>query len=226
MTRAERHAQVVALKAQGLSFSQIAAQLGLARSTVTAAYYDPSGEEDRRRKRRYERPCVDCGATINPNGIRAESVRCRTCHYEREREMSRRWVIDSINEWADLFGTPPSAADWNPAKCRADGMEWKVERYEATGRAWPSVSLAQDNFGSWSAAIAAAGWEPRESGKYGRDGEDPAVVAETVRLYRSGLSCAQVGEVLDAAPETIRWRLVRAGEPRRSATEARWGVAA
>jgi hypothetical protein len=43
-----------------------------------------------------------------------------------------------------------------------------------------------------------------------------AVLSETVRLYRSGLSLAQVAARMDVFAPQVRNRLVEAGEPRRS----------
>ncbi len=43
-----------------------------------------------------------------------------------------------------------------------------------------------------------------------------AVLARTVALYRTGLSLAAVGEIMDVSAPQIRNRLVEAGEPRRS----------
>lgn len=217
MTRAGRYAQIKPMRDSGMLLREIAEATGLSTSTVHDILLDPSGEAARRRKRRYERPCVDCGTTINPNGIRAEVVRCLPCNGKHVREMSRRWILDSINEWVDLFGVPPTALDWNPALARTQGSEWKADRYEATGRAWPSVSLCQDNFGSWRETLIAAGYEPFESGHYGREGEDPVIVAETIRLYRSGLTLEEVGERMGCSGAAVLHRLRKAGEPRRPA---------
>jgi hypothetical protein len=131
------------------------------------------------------------------------------------REQSRRWILASFEEWADLFGVPPAAIDWNPAHARAKGMDHRAERHKQTGRPWPSPTLVINIFGSWNAGRAAAGFDVFVPGSCGRDGEDPAVVAQTVALYRTGLSCAAVGELMGATRSAVRGRLVAAGEPRR-----------
>jgi hypothetical protein len=89
------------------------------------------------------------------------------------RATSRRWVLDSFQEWFDLFGAPPSATDWNQSLCRAKGMEWKVRRYERTGRPWPASTVVQDHFGSWNAGVIAAGFRPMSPRDFalGRHGE-------------------------------------------------------
>lgn len=78
MPRPQRHAQVVALKESGLTFNEIAAQLGLAKSTVTSAYYDATGEGARERRHRADGECVDCGATTHSGGA-VPPERCRDC---------------------------------------------------------------------------------------------------------------------------------------------------
>ena len=77
MSRAERYAQIVALK-QTMTFREIAAHLGLAMSTITDVYYDPSGDGARKRKRRRHGTCADCGADTF-NGGSEPPKRCQTC---------------------------------------------------------------------------------------------------------------------------------------------------
>jgi hypothetical protein len=51
----------------------------------------------------------------------------------------------------------------------------------------------------------------------------PQVLAETVALYRGGLSCAAVGERLDVSAMAVHGRLIAAGEPRRPLGRPRAG---
>lgn len=160
----------------------------------------------------YVRFCVDCGQRLNSsdgNGPNAP-VRCGACNGAHERLMSRRWVLSSMREWAEMFGVPPVGSDWNPRHAERQGMVWRAERLAATGRPWPCVTLVQQNFGSWNAAIVAAGFTPNPQGCYGRDGEDPAVVAETVRLVESGLSRVEVARRMGVSRQAIDSRLAKA----------------
>lgn len=214
VTRVERVQQVAALRAEGLLYREITARLGISTSSAHAYAADPAGEKDRARKAKVFGLCPDCGAKlVNGGSAIPPGTRCTACKNERVKADSRRWILDSIAEWAERFGAPPGAMDWNPAHARAAGLHWKVERYESTERPWPSVTLVQNRFGSWSAGIAAAGWEPRRSGEYGRDGEQPAIVTETIALYRSGLTLAEVGDRLGVSWSAIQHRLRKAGEP-------------
>lgn len=151
---------------EGLMWREIGERLGLARNTVFAYYKDPTGEQDRARKARYERPCDVCGKTVNPNGLRSEAM-CARCAGVIRRAGSRQWILDSFAEWNARFGAPPSALDWNLALARTRRYcGWKAERCERTGRKWPSVTLVQAHFGSWNAGLEAAGFKALAKDEY------------------------------------------------------------
>lgn len=214
--REEMHARIMALRAEGLMWREIGERFGLALSTVQGYATDPDGTAARARKAKLAGTCADCGASRSYG-----TERCRRCNGVHTREQSRRWILDSFEEWNDLFGVPPTAADWNPAQAKARSRGHLARRHEQTGRPWPSQTLVRDIFGSWNAGRVAAGFDTFEAGRHGRDGDDPAVVAQTVTLYRSGLSCAAVGELMGVSGHAVQHRLVVAGEPRRPAGRPR-----
>jgi hypothetical protein len=172
MTREEKAAAVRALREEGQTFAEIGRMLGLSLSFAHEIYHDPTGEKATERKRRYERSCVDCGTTINPNGIRADTIRCATCHGAHTRAVTRRWIIDSVAEWVRLFGAPPAATDWNISQARSRGQGWKVRRVERTGRPWPCTTIVQDHFGSWNGMLRELGHRPLDPSEHamGRHG--------------------------------------------------------
>lgn len=131
-------------------------------------------------------------------------------------EQSRQWILESFQDWNDLFGVPPTVADWSPSIAKANGMAYRTKRCEETGRSWPNPRVVHDVFGSWNAGRVAAGFDTFPQGRQGRDGDDPRIREETVRLYRSGLSGAEVGELMGVSKPAIYCRLIAAGEPRRS----------
>lgn len=170
MTRAERHAQVVALKQQGLTFDQVAARLGLARSTVTSAYYDPTGEKERERKDRYANDCLDCGKRLDGSDGTKSAVRCVACANviagAARKVWTREKIIAAIQEWAAEHGQPPTTTNWHPGHARAIGHPELSAAYEAEPDRWPSHTQVCREFqdvGSWNAAIAAAGFTPRRT---------------------------------------------------------------
>jgi hypothetical protein len=164
---------------------------------------------------------MDCGVDrYTGDGLNTRIERCDDCARKRRRKIGMKYIVDSINEWADLFGVPPTAADWNLHMARNAGQEWKVARHESTGRPWPDVSTVQKLYGSWNAAIEAAGWEPRPPGLYGRDGELDEVCEEIAEQYRSGVSAYALARQYGLSETGAAYRIRKAGTELRSHAEA------
>jgi hypothetical protein len=74
-------------------------------------------------------------------------------------------LLDAIRRWTHLYGSAPARIDWDPSRarkrCDPDVAAAKLERYRA-GQ-WPSAATLRSHFGSFSAALDAAGVEPRPS---------------------------------------------------------------
>jgi hypothetical protein len=122
--------------------------------------------------------------------------------------------IAAVDSGIDCRCNPPLGRSARRRPAEGDGLHGPCA---GTGGAdFPYVGSVQQEFGTWRAAILAAGFDAFRVGCYGRDGEDPAVIAETVRLYRTGLSCAAVGERMGVTHSAVLSRLQKAGEPRRS----------
>jgi hypothetical protein len=155
-TRGERVAQIKRLERRGLSTREIAAQLGLAPSTVNIYRADPDGDRQRQRRERYRGACTDCGRpTSGSGGPKRAPERCRSCAGERRRSWSQQRVLEAIRDWVALTGSPPTLADWSPAHARP-GHDGAARYRQAPGR-WPSASTVASRFGSLRAAIDAAG---------------------------------------------------------------------
>ena len=145
-------------------------------------------------------------------GTAQSSERCQPCRNAYKHE-TRQWtpetILAAIQRWADDHGgVPPVATDWNVTLARRIGQD-KPDR----GRDYPPVSAVQREFDSWHAAITAAGFDAFTAGHCGRDGEYPEVIAETIMLYRRGLSQGEVARRLGVTPHAVRHRLLKAGEP-------------
>jgi hypothetical protein len=170
--REEKAATVRALHEEGHTYAAIGRILGISTSFANDLDKDPTGERARERKRRFERACLGCGKTINPGGIRPETIRCVSCQAAHIEAETHRWIIESVAEWVELFGAPPAATDWSSAHARAGHMEWKIRRVERTGRPWPSVGTVQSHFGSWNNMLRELGHRPLEPSEYstGRHG--------------------------------------------------------
>jgi hypothetical protein len=80
VTRAERAAEAVRLRAEGLSARQIAEALGVSRSYASLLYTDPDGTREAKRRERYGRECEDCGTrTFGGNGAAKAPKLCVAC---------------------------------------------------------------------------------------------------------------------------------------------------
>jgi DNA-directed RNA polymerase specialized sigma24 family protein len=122
-------------------------------------------------------------------------------------------VIDALRDWQRRYGEVPQANDWDQTKAKRAGHTARMARLAAHPKPVPSVSTVRARFGSWNAAIEAAGLQPRQSRRRFDIGERQATVA----LYASGLSTIQVAERLGIAPKTVRDRLHAADIPLRPA---------
>lgn len=82
----------------------------------------------------------------------------------------RRWgreaIIAAMRRWNELHGRPPVARDWNPGAARAGGRDDLAERFEREG-CWPHLTTVRDTFGTWNAALQAAGLPTRGVGSRG-----------------------------------------------------------
>lgn len=169
MKRSERHAQIVALKQTGLTFKQIAAHLSLAQSTVTEAYYDPTGNKTRIRKARNNGTCVDCGAETKDSGAKVPPERCVKCSGVRLGALRKVWTretcVQAIRDWADEHGgVYPTTLAWNPTRARNLGLKPHPDYVNNPDR-WPCFHTVLRECGTWREAVIAAGFVPRERGQ-------------------------------------------------------------
>jgi hypothetical protein len=105
---------------------------------------------DRCRKAQYDLVCVECGGRVSgtdpgriPNLDEPVCANCAGGHYAI---WTREAIACAIQEWADEHGgIPPAATDWLRARARNDSRV-------------TSVTNVQKRFGTWNAAIRAAGF--------------------------------------------------------------------
>jgi hypothetical protein len=137
-------------------------------------------------------------------------------------------ILDAIRRWAERYGEPPTRADWSPARAVRHGQQWRVDRYRAGD--WPSFSTVVRRYGTLTAAVQAAGLEPRMRGHHGRsrpgmpaaargdialqllDGQavgGPGIVATRVRRVSEARMARDVpalrGALLDLAAAAVTW---------------------
>lgn len=164
----ERVAEAKHLYDNGLSYPAIAERFGVCRQTIFAWLNDPDGARLRARKDALTGACVVCGARTSGSDGKREEPRCVRCSAIKNGQNRKRWtraaIIQAMQDWANRYGEPPAGADWNSTQARYELRdESRAVRYEcesAAGRC-PHVSSVVRAFGSWNAALAEAGFEPR-----------------------------------------------------------------
>ena len=120
----------------------------------------------------------------------------------------RRWtrdeIVAAIRRFEARYGRQPCQADFTPADARRKGHGWRAERYYRDDD-YPSVLTVRARFGSWSAGLEAAGFEPRGRG-----------CATTARVGTHLAAELDVPEAqLELAWERAQERKRRRGGPRR-----------
>jgi hypothetical protein len=163
----ERVAEAMLMRAQGKQLQQIADHFGVSVQAVSAWLADPDGTALRARKDSYSGLCDDCGAPTSGWKGRRAHPRCVPCSNRKVGDERKIWtaeaVVLAIQEWAHEYGTPPAIPDWSPTQARINHDERRAARAEeniAAGKHPWAVSAIRA-FGTWNAAIEAAGFEPR-----------------------------------------------------------------
>lgn len=173
----ENVAHAKRMRADGKKLREIAEHFGCSVKTVHAWISDPDGAKTRARKDSYRGTCADCGEpTYGGNGPDHAPERCHGCSAaKRKRDGSdkvwtRGLILGVIQWWADEHGEPPGICDWNKnaaAQINDTSRATRAARLVGDGVVPHSHTVIRE-FGSWNAAIAAAGFTPRAN--HGGDG--------------------------------------------------------
>jgi hypothetical protein len=185
VSRIERAQEARRLRDSGLKLREIAATMGVAKSTVGAWLNDPDGSKLAARKDGYRGTCEGCGKrTDGSAGPGNAPSLCRVCGPKARAKWSPETLIAKVREWVGLYGETPTAYDWCPSL--ADGNNCKNaaavrERFEAGD--WPNSATAKEYFdGSWSDLIEAAGFTRPQKGQ----ARTPGPRGRTLPSPRSG----------------------------------------
>ena len=73
---------------------------------------------------------------------------------------TREDIVARMQHWTRLHGQPPTIRDWDPSRAQRSGQGWRAERFAAGD--WPSVGMVRRQFGTFNAAVQAAGLPPRQ----------------------------------------------------------------
>lgn len=167
--RSEMVCRALELRGRGLLIREIADELGVALQTASGYISDPDLSKQRARRAGYAGRCVDCGRPTDGSTPKKPRPRCQECSHRRQHEQ-RPWtaerIIEAFREFAERVGRPPAVPDFNLARARAGCSAARIAEAEAahaTGH-YPTVTTVQREFGSWRAALAAAGFAPNQVG--------------------------------------------------------------
>lgn len=160
------------MRAQGMYLREIGEALGISDSSV-ARLLDPAKADQHRltsleAKRRRTGTCGDCGGTTRYNGHKNKgaSERCKACQLDLQ-VASKVWtaeaIVSAVQAWAELHGQPPRVTDWQHPS--GDGGH---------PAATTVYNIPSAPFPTWNAAIMAAGFNPRDVGRYKRTPESLA----------------------------------------------------
>src|SRR3954453_9444692 len=101
-------------------------------------------------------------------------------------------ILEALLAWLLETGKVPRCYDWSPAAARAGGFPLDgAERWEREHPRWPHRSLVVSRFGSWRAALEAAGFvapPPLRTSRRER--------IETAQRLRDQLSADEIAELL------------------------------
>lgn len=114
----------------------------------------------------------------------------------RRPRLTAREITEAIRRWHELYGEPPSMADWDPYRARRIGQEWRIERYREGD--WPSIKSVRNHFGRLSDAVASAGLVPRRQGQ--QRAQPELAIGDDVLLHLAHLRVLHEGL---PAPESL-----------------------
>src|SRR4051794_13840372 len=76
----------------------------------------------------------------------------------RPRAYGRPEILLAVQRWTSEYGDPPAMLDWEPARARRVGQEWRAARFERG--VWPTARMVRTQFGRFNLAIEEAGMMP------------------------------------------------------------------
>lgn len=156
---------------------------------------------DRCRKTKYDLECSDCGGRVSgsdPQDL-SDTPRCAPCRRKFDHE-NRHWTPERV------IAAILEEAGGDRAPAARDILQGRGKKHRPA-----LVSLAQREFGSWSAAIEAAGLQPRKVGERidpeaWRRNRYPNLEQtrdEFVRMWRAGVPRADIAAARGSTPEAV-----------------------
>src|SRR5690242_13184868 len=70
-------------------------------------------------------------------------------------------ILEAMRRWTRRYGAPPTGMDWEPARARRMGHDWRAVRFERGD--WPTARAVRWRFGTFNDAVLRAGLVPRRA---------------------------------------------------------------
>ena len=119
-------------------------------------------------------------------------------------------VIEAVQSWAEEYGQPPSSTEWEVGKpekyARAalnKAQLWQEKAARFADGTYPSNDTVRRFFGSFNAAIAAAGFPPRPEGRTPRASAPPVMDDGITDRMIEGLARWLVGAFVSRFPDGV-----------------------
>src|SRR5690242_11856945 len=118
---------------------------------------------------------------------------------------TREGIVEALNDWTRLVGSPPRSYEWAPASARVLGRESPLSRLWASSHPrWPSTATVVRHFGTWNGGLSAAGLPLRRPPFVSAAGRAERIELAQ-RLAAGGrLGSAEIGAILDVSARTAR----------------------
>lgn len=154
LSREQKIAKAREMRAEGKMAAEIALVVGAPESTVRNWYLGGN--------------CEGCGAPIDGSSQRGRPRHCADCAPRAHATWDKARIVQAIREWADLYGEAPTSTEWNPAlaaRVHPPAVARLMRKRFESGD-WPTPPTVANYFGSWNAALVAAGFEARSAGAH------------------------------------------------------------
>lgn len=112
-------------------------------------------------------------------------------------------IAAALREWTREVGVPPKSYEWCPASARAAGLIGSEDsKWEREHPRWPGNTTVYRYFGSWAAALEAAGIKPVWPA--GPEGSLAERVESARRMHAAGESIGSIADAIGVKTDTAR----------------------
>ena len=112
-------------------------------------------------------------------------------------------ILAALRDWFELFGETPLSYEWSPRAAELLGLPAaRGGRWTRDYPRWPSTATVCRRFGTWAAAVHAAGLPPSRAIAPARGLAERVEAAQ--RLSAQGLGPAEIAALLEVSPRTAR----------------------